>query len=165
MGPATAVLAIPALQWITTDAVGDQYFEVFIFSEPQTMGWVFNDSECSTADFLSLAYSCTTDKWGAALDAWFESSVATAVQAPDGDWRLESTTRQSNVRAAINVTEDIVAGVTTSERSGCQVASFWTSSARTRASSPTYHSVQTRIARLVRSGVQLLRRVQRKLGT
>ncbi|KAK5006124.1 hypothetical protein LTR28_006873 [Elasticomyces elasticus] len=85
MGPATAVLVLPSLQWIETDLIGDQHFEQYNSATPpgtggfaQNWAWACNESQFTTGN-----YSCAAAATGPALDAWIDGFVASkgAVQA------------------------------------------------------------------------------------
>ena len=86
MGPATAVLEIPSLQWVTTELVGDRVFlSLNSGSQPGTDStpWFSNatkltswTSPCPHSACALRNYTCTQDPFGRSLDAWIESSVA-----------------------------------------------------------------------------------------
>ncbi|KAK4983808.1 hypothetical protein LTR50_007010 [Elasticomyces elasticus] len=85
MGPATAVLVLPSLQWIETDLIGNQHFEQYNSATPPGNGsipksWAW---PCRESRLTSQNYSCAADVTGPALDAWIDGYVASrsAVQA------------------------------------------------------------------------------------
>ncbi|KAK5134276.1 hypothetical protein LTR08_006820 [Meristemomyces frigidus] len=89
MGPATAVLAIPSLQWLDTRKFGSGRFS-FLNSAapPSTKGFAAIDqfttgngsSVCSNAAFEAQNYSCTAFDWADKLDAWVTAYVASAAE-------------------------------------------------------------------------------------
>jgi hypothetical protein len=86
MGPATAVLVIPSLQWVTTDPVGDRAFLSLNSGSPpgsDNTSWFSNatwmpswTSPCPLSAFARRNYTCTQDPFGRSLDAWIESTIA-----------------------------------------------------------------------------------------
>lgn len=106
MGPATALLAIPTLQWITTPTIGGTYFGyIHAPIAPLPTGFAFHDSGCSEAEFKSRNYSCTAGKWGVALDAWSGSFMASYIETPPGnDDAHFITSQQGDVSLSFNAT-------------------------------------------------------------
>ncbi|OQN96809.1 hypothetical protein B0A48_17369 [Cryoendolithus antarcticus] len=107
MGPATAVLVIPALQWLDTPKVGDTWFQGFTYAEPLTDGWAFRDSGCGTAPFDSLNFTCA-NKWALSLDSWAATTAASIVESRDGHL-LARMTQQNDVFFYVNTTKDFAA--------------------------------------------------------
>ena len=82
MGPATAVLVIPALQWIETAKYGDRIFQNLNAANPPQASWDAwlwkNTLYCEPHHFRDHDYSCTQWPFGYALDAWLDSYFASA---------------------------------------------------------------------------------------
>ena len=82
MGPAIAVLAIPTLQWIETDKVGQRQFVDLNSAQPPMLtsdAWFFwNSVGCSEAQLEAHEYGCAYEPYGKALDAWMASYASTA---------------------------------------------------------------------------------------
>ena len=80
MGPATAVLAIPTLDWVNTQNHTDQRFLGLGISKPPTekinLNPNFEISVCHDFQLETRNYSCTYDQYGANLDNWLDSSVS-----------------------------------------------------------------------------------------
>lgn len=79
MGPATAVLVIPALQWIETANVGTRQFSHLNSAQPPIIssqeGWFWWATPyCTENDFETFNYSCTQYPMGNSLDTWISSS-------------------------------------------------------------------------------------------
>ena len=81
MGPATAVLVIPALQWIETGYVGTRQFLNLNAAHPPMIGleswlwWSTAGTVCSNEDYLAHNYSCTQTPFGDALDTWTQTAI------------------------------------------------------------------------------------------
>lgn len=78
MGPATAVLVIPTLQWLDTEKVGNETFANFnTASAPSGEGFVYYDAvDCYQEDFDAGTYSCTANPWAPTLDALLDQFLA-----------------------------------------------------------------------------------------
>lgn len=80
MGPATAVLVIPALNWIDTPKVGNRTFEAMNSASPPGVGldsWFWwATGSCTNQDFVVQNYTCTQNPYGDSLDAWLDSYSA-----------------------------------------------------------------------------------------
>ena len=78
MGPATAVLAIPSLQWIKTPPVGNRVFDTLNSASAPTLAilGIFNDTNCTEADMRNLSFSCAAYPFATQLDSWTESYLA-----------------------------------------------------------------------------------------
>lgn len=93
MGPATAVLALPSLQWIASAQIGNTSFSALNAGIPPSAdGWLNESSySCSTNDFSNGLYSCTSTVWAPNLDAWIDSFKASELQGfPSGLSQQES---------------------------------------------------------------------------
>lgn len=82
MGSATAVLVIPALQWIETEKVSTGKFWYMNHADPPSpSGFASTDTfDCWTAHFTSYNYTCASYDWADKLDAWTSSFVASAIE-------------------------------------------------------------------------------------
>jgi hypothetical protein len=80
MGPATAVLVIPALQWVHSPKIGNLTFgSLNAANPPSTNGFMMFDTyNCTAADIWDGNFSCTAYDWAYKLDGWFEGYVASA---------------------------------------------------------------------------------------
>lgn len=78
MGPATAVLTLPSLQWITTPFVGDHTFGVLNSGKPPSLNssGSLQETNCTAVEFDSLNFSCTAEPFASRLDSWIESYIA-----------------------------------------------------------------------------------------
>jgi hypothetical protein len=83
MGPATAVLVIPALQWIEMPKVDHRLFQSMNGADPpqaSTDSWLWRNlqelSPCTDAELTSYNYTCSQTPLGDSLDAWTTSSIA-----------------------------------------------------------------------------------------
>ncbi|KAF2173365.1 hypothetical protein M409DRAFT_15650 [Zasmidium cellare ATCC 36951] len=79
MGPATAVLVLPTLQWIDTANVGNSSFVgMNAANPPQAGNWFIQTSNCTANEAQTFNYSCAAPTFGSALDVWLESIRNTA---------------------------------------------------------------------------------------
>jgi hypothetical protein len=83
MGPATAVLVIPALQWIEMPKVDSRIFQQMSGAEPPQAGdsnWLWRTlattSPCTEAELSAQNYTCSQTPLGDSLDSWLSSSIA-----------------------------------------------------------------------------------------
>ena len=78
MGPATAVLALPSLQWITTPHLGNHTFATLNSETPPRVGGLgpFSKTNCTVDDVDNLNFSCTAQPFASSLDSWIESYLA-----------------------------------------------------------------------------------------
>ncbi|KAK5127514.1 hypothetical protein LTR85_006853 [Meristemomyces frigidus] len=82
MGPATAVLVIPSLQWLDTPKVSKDTFTHLNSATPalaSRTAFAYTDEfDCTTSDFGAYNYSCAADDWSDRLDTWMTSWVTAA---------------------------------------------------------------------------------------
>ena len=79
MGPATAVLVLPTLQWIDTPHVGDQIFNgTGAAYLPGGDGNSFPG--CDNDTLSARTYSCSEDVFGPSMDAWATQTAASVKQ-------------------------------------------------------------------------------------
>lgn len=79
MGPATAVLVLPTLQWIDTSHKTDQ-----IFNGTAAADWPGGDGDsfpgCDNSTLTAGSFSCNLATFGPSLDAWATSAAANVKQ-------------------------------------------------------------------------------------
>jgi hypothetical protein len=106
MGPATAVLVIPSLQWLDTPMIGTSTFvklnsESVPTSEDGSWfwhgSWLLNSTLlCLDAEISGNNYSCTASAYALQLDEWLASYQASSV--------FSGSTQQSTVTLSLNQT-------------------------------------------------------------
>ncbi|KAL9581037.1 MAG: hypothetical protein Q9203_006054 [Teloschistes exilis] len=79
MGPATAVLVLPTLQWVQTPHMMNQTFNDTAVMYQPSGDHLF--SGCSNVQLLARNYSCTQEVYGPSLDDWAAQSISTSRQA------------------------------------------------------------------------------------
>lgn len=101
MGPATAVLVIPTLQWIDTPHVSEAVFD----GTDSAFGPWGNDTfpSCTSDQLYNFNFSCTAESYAASLDAYAKSVDATIKQAETsyGD-SLPVLTQEGVVQYSLN---------------------------------------------------------------
>ena len=81
MGPATAVLILPTLQWVDTQHSPERKFEETGAARPPGLsGFPMGPTFCGEGDFSAHNYSCTSHSYQPALLGWAASAVAMAVE-------------------------------------------------------------------------------------
>lgn len=80
MGPATAVLVIPSLQWITTERVGERQFTNLNSAQPPKIDpsawfWYYT-GECTAEHFSKQEFTCAYNPFGIYLDQWAGNVVS-----------------------------------------------------------------------------------------
>ena len=78
MGPATAALLIPTLQWVETPLIPQRKFSRLLASDPPSDGALIG---CTGADLAAGNYSCTETGYGQGLDGAYNSLNSSIVQA------------------------------------------------------------------------------------
>lgn len=103
MGPATAVLAIPTLQWIDTAQRSDAIFNgTEAFTGPSFIG---NLPCCTPDDFDHFLYSCTLACVGSSMDAYALEVEPISTQIKMDAWvsnSLPILSQESGVQYALN---------------------------------------------------------------
>ncbi|KAK5174658.1 uncharacterized protein LTR77_001740 [Saxophila tyrrhenica] len=106
MGPATAVLVIPALNIIPTAKVGQRVFQGLNAAEPPSTradSWIWwnlhASTHCTKQEIQAKNYSCTLTPFGDSMDAWVSTYIAS-----DGDAGI---TTQLGLSFAANYTSKI----------------------------------------------------------
>lgn len=99
MGPATAVLALPSLQWVTTPLLGDLRFAALNSGIPPSLdsSGPFYETNCTAEDIANSNFSCTAAPFASKLDSWIESYLAS------GDYSY-GVGQQEGVTFSINQT-------------------------------------------------------------
>ena len=87
MGPATAVLVLPTLQWVDTDKVPVQRYTANGASSPPRGDTVLPG--CTDAQLLNRDYTCTSEVYGPSLDT-FVASAASSIQQGMLPWGYPS---------------------------------------------------------------------------
>ena len=80
MGPATAVLVLPTLQWVDTRHMLEEKFEEVGAARPPGLSGPLDILGCDTDDFLAHNYSCTSSIYRPALASWATSALVVTVQ-------------------------------------------------------------------------------------
>ncbi|KAL8949786.1 MAG: hypothetical protein Q9222_004129 [Ikaeria aurantiellina] len=83
MGPATAVLVLPTLQWVETPKTTNQTFGVSGVDRQPAGKDVF--PYCTAGELLARNYSCTSYPYGPSLDGWASQGIATITQEYSND--------------------------------------------------------------------------------
>ena len=109
MGPATAVLVIPTLQWVDTPKVGDRQFTALNSAQPPLLDWnawfYWNTLGCSDDDLRTARFVCSYERFGSSLDAWLAGYVATSdVTAANGYINVNVPATQDLLTFAANAT-------------------------------------------------------------
>lgn len=107
MGPATAVLVLPTLQWIDTPTQVEQKFHKTGLGDRPMGDSVFPN--CSDATLAARKYSCNADAYAASLDSLVDSSGANLDQFylnPLGYGGENAITQELGLSFAFNTTED-----------------------------------------------------------
>lgn len=104
MGPATAVLILPTLQWIETPHVPDLVFNGTNAEFPP--GGVDTIPGCSADRLYAGEYSCTRAIYGPSLDAYADGTESTRIQfEQEYGAFLYTQSQEGSVQFAINVSK------------------------------------------------------------
>lgn len=101
MGPATAVLLIPSLQWADTPPIGDRTFVSINSESPpkstkESYLWQFTPN-CTEEHFANLSFSCAAEPYAAKLDSWLGSYIASG-------YSVDGQTSERAVKFRLNAT-------------------------------------------------------------
>lgn len=77
MGPSTAVLVLPTLQWVDTDKTPAQRFISFKAQDAPTAPAL---PGCNSTQLEGRNYTCTSALYGASMDSWFAQVQSTLAQ-------------------------------------------------------------------------------------
>ena len=80
MGPATAVLVLPTLQWVDMRPMVEQRFEETGAAKPPGLSGPADFPGCDAENFRAYNYSCTYSYYAPTLDGWAMSADITATQ-------------------------------------------------------------------------------------
>ncbi|KAL8933211.1 MAG: hypothetical protein Q9216_006470 [Gyalolechia sp. 2 TL-2023] len=107
MGPATAVLVLPTLQWVDTPHVSEYIFNgTSVMYAPETDNVFYN---CTASQLLARNYSCTLEMYGSALDAQAAQGIASTKQAYSSDGNiLLGVSQEEALQFAYNGTQGIL---------------------------------------------------------
>lgn len=83
MGPATAVLVLPTMQWVDTPHIMKVTFSDTGAAHRPTTEAGFWD--CNVTQLLARNYSCTCDTHGPSLDEWAAQAISSVVQGENDD--------------------------------------------------------------------------------
>ena len=101
MGPATAVLMLPTLQWVDTAKLPAQRFNGTGLGEtPRGNGLV----GCDNATLLAGKYSCTSDFYGPSLDSWAAYGIESSKQVREYGYAILSSSQEGSLQFTINTT-------------------------------------------------------------
>lgn len=78
MGPATAVLVLPTLQWVDTPRKPVEIFQDTALNTHPQGNRTFTG--CTAADLDDFDYTCTFDVYGSSLDKWANSAIESRKQ-------------------------------------------------------------------------------------
>ncbi|KAL8696787.1 MAG: hypothetical protein Q9201_007477 [Fulgogasparrea decipioides] len=105
MGPATAVLVLPTLQWIETPHVRRQTFNR-IGLDFQPIGDNVL-SGCDSSQLLARNYSCTRTVYGPILDQWAAQGLASTTQANTSDGEIVvGASQEASLQFLLNATNE-----------------------------------------------------------
>ena len=103
MGPATAVLVLPTLQWVDTDKTPNQAFNSFAASSAPRGNTTI--AGCDDTQLAAGDYTCTLEVYGPSTDNWLTQTLSTSAQAQqDYGIALLGTTQEGLVEFTINAT-------------------------------------------------------------
>ncbi len=101
MGPATAVLILPTLQWVDTAKAPAQRFNgtglAFAPKGNSLIG-------CDNTTLRAGNYSCTSEFYGPSLDAWAASGIESSKQAKEFGYPILSSAQEGALQFTINGT-------------------------------------------------------------
>ncbi|KAK4495384.1 hypothetical protein PRZ48_013715 [Zasmidium cellare] len=78
MGPATAVLVLPTLQWLETEKVEPTTLKSINSAKPPAVrSWAYYSApHCTEELWTNGNYSCTYNPWATAMDSWIQSYMS-----------------------------------------------------------------------------------------
>ena len=106
MGPATAVLVLPTLQWIDTEHHAEHTFRNLNLSSGPAGDNLF--PECTDGQLSRGVYSCNSNSYAASLDSWVDLTVAGVSQDPpviSNEIPLFGISLEGEVAFAFNATD------------------------------------------------------------
>ncbi|KAL8869135.1 MAG: hypothetical protein Q9174_004498 [Haloplaca sp. 1 TL-2023] len=106
MGPSTAVLVLPTLQWIQTPRVMSHIFNgTTLGSQPAGVDGI---QGCTSDQLYYRNYTCTAEVYGPSLDQWFAQGAASTQQAAYADYgkSIIGASQEGALQFQINVTSN-----------------------------------------------------------
>ena len=101
MGPATAVLILPTLQWVDTTKMPAQRFNgTGLALAPAGHSLI----DCDNTTLQAENYSCTSDFYGPSLDAWAASGIESSKQSRYFGYTISSGSQERAVQFTLNGT-------------------------------------------------------------
>lgn len=121
MGPATAVLALPSLQWIDTPLLGNRIFQDLKAGQPPTKmsADVFDSvtTNCSEEHLRNLQFSCAANFQASQLDSWIESFLASGIFE-------NGQTQEGGVKFSLNQTFGVTNGTNISTQTATNIINW-----------------------------------------
>lgn len=106
MGPATAVLVLPTLQWVDTKHILGQRFNETGAALPPGQSGDIDLPGCDSEALATQDYSCTRVVYGSTLDTCAMSTNETMVQSElENGWRFLSVLQERAVQFTLNVSD------------------------------------------------------------
>lgn len=109
MGPATAILLLPSLQWMDTPMIGNQSFATLNAGDPPNFDSVgplgLYSVWCPIEDFKDLSFSCLIDPFASQLDAWIENDMGAGLYAKGQSQEGYVTFHMNKTFVATNTTD------------------------------------------------------------
>ena len=102
MGPATAVLILPTLQWVDTAKLQAQRFNGTGIASPPSGDNRFIG--CTNATLRAGNYSCTADFYGPSLDALAAYGIESSKQVREYGYAILSSSQEDAVQFTLNAT-------------------------------------------------------------
>ena len=103
MGPATAVLVLPTLQWVDTGHNPTQVFGSLAASGSPSGDTVFPG--CDDTQLRTRNYSCTSEVYGPSMDNWLSQSLSSTAQDEQKYGTLTvGTSQEGSVEFTVNAT-------------------------------------------------------------
>lgn len=101
MGPATAVLMLPTLQWVDTPKMPAQRFNGTGLALAPAGNSLIG---CDNTTLRAGNYSCTLGFYGPSLDAWAASGIEASKQTRDFGYTISSSSQERAVQFTLNGT-------------------------------------------------------------
>ena len=106
MGPATAVLVLPTLQWVDSSRNATQAFNSFAASSAPQGDTVI--AGCNSTQLAARDYNCTSEIYGPSMDNWLTQALSTTAQAQTEFGSLIlGTTQEGLVEFTVNATNSV----------------------------------------------------------
>lgn len=106
MGPATAVLVLPTLQWVDTPRMPVEIFKDTALSASPKGDEVFTG--CTAVNLDVYNYTCTLDMYGSNLDRWANSAIESRKQTENNNGTfLPGSSQEGIFEFTLNFTNDL----------------------------------------------------------